>query len=228
MKLVIFDLDQTLVDLITIHNELTRKLFRRVFGVDATLTEIDFAGKSLLDNFKELAELKRIPDAEFNSGNRDLLESYEDLFEEAIPVDGSKYVLPGARELLSELTRMNHFIVLYTGGSRRIGESVLRITGLDKYFRLRFYGTEVKARADMVMMAIEQAGKLNNRSFQGRDVVIIGDSIRDIECGKEVKALTISVATGFHSRSQLQEKGADFIFDSLKDWRKIVDIINNS
>lgn len=227
MKLVIFDLDQTLVDLIDIHNEVTRKLFRRVFGVDARLTEIDFAGKSLLDNFKELAAFKRIPETEFNSKNQDLLGAYEDLFEESLPEEGSKYVLPGARELLSELTRTNHIIILYTGGSRRIGESVLRITGLGQYFRLTFYGTEVKARVDMVRKAIEQAEKLNNRRFQGRDVVIVGDSIRDIECGKEFNALTISVATGFHSHAQLREKGADFIFYNLNEWRKIVDIINN-
>lgn len=38
MKLVIFDLDQTLVDFISIHDEVTQKLFRRYFSVDARLT----------------------------------------------------------------------------------------------------------------------------------------------------------------------------------------------
>ncbi len=228
MKLVISDLDQTLVDLIVIHDEITRKLFQRVFGIDARLTGIDFAGKNMLDNFKELAAFKKIPEAKYSAEQPGLLESYEDLFVEAIPQDGAKYVLPGARELLAELTADKHFIVLYTGGSRRIGESSLRITGLDKYFRLCYYGTEVKARVDMVRKAIEQAGKMNSRIFQGRDVVVIGDSIRDVECGKEVKALMISVATGFHSRLQLQEEGADFVFDNLTDYRKIADIIKNS
>ena len=58
MKLVIFDLDQTLVDLIFIHDETTRQLFQKHFGVEARLTEIDFAGKSLLQCFADLGKLK--------------------------------------------------------------------------------------------------------------------------------------------------------------------------
>jgi beta-phosphoglucomutase-like phosphatase (HAD superfamily) len=55
VKLIVFDLDQTLVDFISVHDEVTQKLFRDFFGVDARLTEIDFAGKSLTENFRELA-----------------------------------------------------------------------------------------------------------------------------------------------------------------------------
>lgn len=59
MKLVIFDLDQTLVDFLSIHDEVTRELFKKSFGVDVRLSEIDFSGKSLTDNFGELARLKK-------------------------------------------------------------------------------------------------------------------------------------------------------------------------
>lgn len=43
-----------------------------------------------------------------------MLESYQDLFEQAIPEEGPKYVLQGARELVSELTKNKHLLVLYT------------------------------------------------------------------------------------------------------------------
>jgi beta-phosphoglucomutase-like phosphatase (HAD superfamily) len=61
MKLVIFDLDQTLVDFLSVHNEVTRRLFKRFFNVAIRLTEIDFTGKSLTENFSELVRLKNIP-----------------------------------------------------------------------------------------------------------------------------------------------------------------------
>ena len=51
MKLIIFDLDQTLVDFLSVHDEVTRRLFKTLFNVDVRLSEIDFAGKSLNDNF---------------------------------------------------------------------------------------------------------------------------------------------------------------------------------
>lgn len=227
MKLVIFDLDQTLVDLINIHDKVTQTLFKGQFGVDARLTDIDFTGKSLLDNFKELARLKKIERKNFDAKSSGLLGKYEDIFEKAIPADGSRYVLPGARELLSGLKRANQFIVLYTGGSRRIGEAVLRITGLKEYFELRFYGTEVKERLEMVQMAIRQAERISGRKFKGKDVVIIGDSIRDVDCAGAIDGYAIAVATGFHSLEQLKERGADLVVDSLRDWEKLVSIITS-
>ncbi len=61
MKLVIFNLNQTLVDFIYVHGDVKPKLFRDFFGVNARLTEIDFAGKSLTEYFRELAKLKSAP-----------------------------------------------------------------------------------------------------------------------------------------------------------------------
>ena len=51
MKLIIFDLDQTLVDFIAIHDEAVYRLFKTLFTVEARLTEIDFAGRSLTETF---------------------------------------------------------------------------------------------------------------------------------------------------------------------------------
>lgn len=58
MKLGILDVDQTLVDFLSVHDEVTRRVFKRSFNVDARLTEIDFTGKSLVENFSKLARLK--------------------------------------------------------------------------------------------------------------------------------------------------------------------------
>lgn len=222
MKLVIFDLDQTLVDFLSVHDEVTRKLFKRLFNVDARLSEIDFAGKSLGENFHELARLKNIPEDAFRTKSHHLLESYETIFGESLPGEATKYILPGARELLRELARTDNIVALYTGGSPGIVSQVLGATGLGGYFRFCLYGTEVETRADMVRLAIEKAEKLTGREFRDKDIVIIGDSIRDVECGKLFHALMIAVATGFHSRGQLSAAGADYLFENLKDYRKVL------
>jgi len=222
MKLIIFDLDQTLVEFLSVHNEVTQRLFKKFFDIDAKLTEIDFTGKSINDNFRELARLKNIPEDIFRNKSQQLLESYETTFSESLPPDAVKYVLPGAKELLSELSKTDHIIALYTGDSPEIVSSVFRATDLGKYFKFCLYGTEVENRADMVRLAIEKAEKLTGREFRGKDVVIIGDSTRDIECGKPFNALTIAVATGFHSQVQLSAAGPDYLFADLKDYRKVL------
>ncbi|MBI2850933.1 MAG: HAD family hydrolase [Chloroflexi bacterium] len=222
MKLVIFDLDQTLVDFIEIHNRVVQRLFKEFFGVDAKLTEIDFAGRSLDDNFRELARLKNVPEDTFKKDSRRVLESYDAAFGKSLPADGAKHILPGARELLSELSKTDHIIALYTGDSPAIVDAVFRVTGLGKYFKFCQYGTEVATRADMVRLALEKAGKLAGREFKNKDIVIIGDSLRDIECGKLFSALIIAVATGFHSQAQLSAAGPDYLFADLKDYRKVI------
>jgi phosphoglycolate phosphatase len=225
MKLIIFDLDQTLVDFLSVHDEVTRRVFKRFFNVDARLTEIDFAGKSLTENFSELARLKDIPEDIFRKKSNQLLESYETTFDESLPNDATKYVLPGAKRLLSELSKTNHIVALYTGDSSKIVNHVFRATGLGRYFRFCFYGTEVESRSDMVKLAINKAEKSTGREFRDKNIVIIGDSVRDIECGKSFNALTIAVATGFHSEEELLKAKPDYLFDSLKEYRKVLKAI---
>lgn len=227
MKLIIFDLDQTLVDFLSVHDEVTRRLFKKFFHIDARLTEIDFAGKSLTENFHELARLKNIPDDVFQEKRHQLLDSYETAFGQSLPKDAAKYILPGARELLDELSKTEHIVALYTGDSPGIVDRVFSATNLGKYFEFCLYGTEVETRADMVRLAVEKAERLTGRKFRDKDVVIIGDSIRDVECGKLFKALTIAVTTGFHSEEELSKAGPDYLFKSLENRQSVLEAIGS-
>ncbi|MDP2931779.1 MAG: HAD hydrolase-like protein [Chloroflexota bacterium] len=51
---------------------------------------------------------------------------------------------------------------------------------------------------------------------------MIGDSVRDIECGRQFNALTIAVATGIYSADQLAKAHPDYLFKSLKDYKKVL------
>ena len=225
MRLVIFDLDQTLVDVTSVHNEATQILFKKLFGVDARLTEIDFTGKSLIENFLELARLKGIPENRLKEAIKELIENYDRIFGEVLPHEASRYILPGVRKLLEELSKTDNLIVLYTGDSPGIVDRVFQSTDLGKYFKFSLYGTEVEARADMVRLAIENAQRLTGKKFKNKDIVIIGDSVRDIECGQQFNALTIAVATGFHSAEKLSKAGPDYLFKDLRNYKKVLEAI---
>ncbi|MBM4453591.1 MAG: HAD family hydrolase [Chloroflexi bacterium] len=222
MKLVIFDMDQTLVDFISFHQQTTRQLFKKFFNVDAGLEEVDFSGRSMAENFIELARLKNISSEEVQKNAGKLLETYEMLFGQNIPRNGSRHILPGVKELLEELIRTDHVVVLYTGDSPGVAKHVLESTGLADYFEFCVYGTQARTRLDMVKMAIRKAEEMNEMKFRGKNVVIIGDSVRDINCGKEVGALTIAVATGPHSPQELAEHQPDFLFQDMSDYKKVL------
>lgn len=226
MKLVIFDLDQTLIDLISVHDATVQELFQRYFGVDASLREIDFAGRSLTENLAELARLKGVAHSEFIEKSKLLLESYEKTFQSKIPPIVSNYILPGVKPLLEELSKTPNSVVLYTGDSPGVTQRILQVTGLGKYFRFSVYGTEAGSRVELAQMAIKKAEQLTGFRFEGKDVVIVGDSVRDVECGKQLNALTIAVATGFHSEEELASKKPDYLFKNLEDYRRVLKIID--
>ena len=77
----------------------------------------------------------------------------------------------------------------------------------------------------MVKLAIQKAEKLAGREFKNKNIVVIGDSLRDIECGKLFSAVTIAVATGFHSKAELSKAEPDYLFKDLKHYQKVLKVI---
>jgi phosphoglycolate phosphatase len=225
MKLIIFDMDQTLVEVIDVHDEATRRVFKKFFNIEARLTEIDYAGRSLDDSFRTLANIKGIPGSEVREKLADMLRAYDAAFAASLPVDATGAILPGVRPLLDALAATGHLLALYTGDSPAVMQNVMEATGLGSYFRYRFSGTEVATRADMVRQAIATARRVAGRDFKGKDIAIIGDSVRDIEAGRVFGARTIAVATGRHSREELAATGPDYLFDSLENWRGVMQAI---
>jgi phosphoglycolate phosphatase-like HAD superfamily hydrolase len=222
MKLVIFDMDQTLVDFISIHKQTTRQVFKQIFNVSAGLEEVDFSGRNMADTFIELAQLKNISRDEIQRNAKSLLETYESLFGQNIPKNGSNHILPGVCELLEKLQSTDAIVALYTGDSPGIVKHVLTSTGLGRYFRICVYGTDTRTRVELAKLAMKKAEKITGFKFDGKNVVIIGDSTRDIDCGKDVNAITIAVATGPHSPKELAAHHPDFLFQNMEDYNMVL------
>jgi phosphoglycolate phosphatase-like HAD superfamily hydrolase len=130
--------------------------------------------------------------------------------------------LPGVNELLEALAKTDKIIALYTGDSPGIVKHVMSSTDLGKYFRFCVYGTEAGTRVELVKLAIKKAGEITGSTFDGNNVVIIGDSTRDIDCGKEVGAVTIAVTTGPHPPEELAAHHPDYLFQSMKDFDRVL------
>ncbi len=157
-----------------------------------------------------------------------MVESYERIFGEKLTKEASDHVLPGVRKLLEELSKTDNFVVLYTGDSAGIVDRVLKATGLGKYFRFAVYGTEAPTRVGIVRLAVGRAESITGKKFSDKDVIIIGDSLRDVNSGKQLGATTIAVATGFHSEEKLLASKPDYLFKSLKNYRKVLQAISES
>ncbi len=60
------------------------------------------------------------------------------------------------------------------------------------------------------------------RRFTGKQIVIVGDTPADIECGASLGVKAVAVATGRHSAEELAAYGPDHLFEDFADWRRVL------
>jgi phosphoglycolate phosphatase len=66
-------------------------------------------------------------------------------------------------------------------------------------------------------VALERASVEWGVTFHPRTVVVIGDTPRDVACGKHVGARTVAVATGRFDVTALEGVGADHVLKDMTD-----------
>ncbi len=226
-KLIIFDLDDTLVNFIEYYNIAFSETFKEIYGINSNLNEIDFAGKTIPNIIRELGELKEIEQELIEKRLDNALDCLADIFSKNVSEikNADEYILPGVNELLKELVNLGFVIGLMTGSTSKIARKILKVTDLLKYFDILTFGEEAKDRDGLLRKSLEKARKKFGIEFTKKSAILIGDSIRDIECGKKISALVIAIATGYHSYDILKEHDPDYVFNSLRNYKEIVEII---
>ena len=109
---------------------------------------------------------------------------------------------------------------IITGNAERIAWWKLDYIGIRRYFRFGLFGDEADSRIELAQRVYTKANAYFHTEFMPEDLVIIGDTIHDVRCGKAVGATTIAVTTGYHNdRSAFENEHPDFLVDSLTDKR---------
>ena len=65
----------------------------------------------------------------------------------------------------------------------------------------------------------------HGEEFSPENIFVIGDTPRDIECGKIIGAKTVAIATGDYSRDQLASHHPDFLFEDLSDTEHVISVL---
>ncbi len=213
-RLLLFDIDGTLVD--TGGAGLTALLdaTREVFGDDGPA--LDLAGATdngLLKNiFKAFGrEEDEVTTAAF-------FDSYHARLEANLLNDcfGSR-VLPGAMELLKELTEAGEAIGLLTGNTAAGAEVKMQHHGMEGFFPFGAYGDDHFDRNKLGPIALARAEREFSKSFSPENTIVIGDTPKDIKCAQALGARSVCVATGSFTVEQLGTEGADTVFEDFSD-----------
>ena len=196
MRLVLFDIDGTLITDGGAARHAYRSALAQIYGWEGDLTRYDFSGRTDPQITFMVLHDAGFDDAAINARMPELWDSYLDGLAKSATADRVR-VLPGIQTLLdSLLSHAGVLLGLLTGNIERGARLKLAPAGLNHYFSFGAFGSDSAAREELPPIAVERASRINGHRFAGRDVVIIGDSIYDVRCGVPHGATTIAIASG--------------------------------
>ena len=215
-RLLLFDIDGTLV-----RGGPAKKAFElameTTFGTAGPIDEHDFSGKTDPQIARELLRLAGFEDNAVDAGLGLLWSRYLKELESRL-AELPMTLLPGVRSLLDHLSaRSDVALGLLTGNIAEGARLKLDSVGLTEFFPIGGYGSDSEVREELTPFALRRASSLWGRSFSPPSVVVVGDTPRDVSCGKHSGTRTVAVATGRYGVERLAEAGADRVLENLDD-----------
>lgn len=219
--LLLFDIDGTLIVSGGAGEGALCDAMQVRFGINEDLEGITLAGATDALIARLLLEKHNLPVTPENVTA--LMDAYLSALPARLPRHDGR-LLPGIVALLDRLkAREDCVVALLTGNLVRGAELKLAYFGVWDYFEFGAFADDHHDRNELGGFARNRAKEKHGREFAPTDVVVIGDTPRDIECGRAIGARTVAIATGNYSREELQAHAPDLLFDDLSDTSAVVE-----
>ncbi|MDX2081163.1 MAG: haloacid dehalogenase-like hydrolase [Terrimicrobiaceae bacterium] len=219
-RLFLFDIDGTLITSGGAGEGALIDAMRTRFGVSEDLSGISLAGATDAWIARLLLEKHGLPVTVENQAS--LLDGYLHHLAERMPRHDGR-VLPGILDLLEDLRgRPDAVVGLLTGNVRRGAEIKLRHYGVWEFFAFGAFADDHHDRNQLGPFACQRALEFHGAEFPPERVFVIGDTPKDIACGKAIGAKTVAIATGHYAESDLASHAPDFLFADLRDTRAVL------
>jgi phosphoglycolate phosphatase len=219
-RLLLFDIDGTLIHSGGAGVHALKSAFKERFGIDDDLRDIEIAG--MTDSGIVVSILNKHKILPTNENVSGFLDSYVHFLSLELPRRKGK-LLPGVLELLERLKSRQHLVLaLLTGNVSRGAQLKLEHYGVWHFFEFGAFADDHRDRNRLGPFARARAKEKHGREFSASEIDVIGDTPRDIACGKALGARTVAVATGTWNRDRLSEYHPDFLIDDLSHVERVI------
>ena len=222
-RLLLFDIDGTLIHSGGAGVEALKRALTERFDIVDDLHDIEFAG--MTDSGIVLSILKKHQVPPTSENVAAFLDSYVHFLSKELPLRKGN-LLPGVLQLLQKLKTRKHVVLgLLTGNLARGAELKLNHYGVWHFFEFGAFADDHHDRSELGEFARNRAKEKHGQEFSAEEIDVIGDTPRDIACGRALGARTIAVATGTWSLEKLAEHKPDFLIDDFSEVDRLIDTL---
>ena len=222
IKAVIFDLDGTIVDF-NIDFKAARAeviYFLTKQGLSSSLFSVNESVFVMLKKAEKRMKEKGREEQEFVKLKENVI-SVVERYEAKAARETS--LIPDILETFKTLREMKLKIAIFTANGEKSTNYVLR------RFRLKQFFDAIITRESVSAVKPDPAhleATLKVLKVRPEEAIVVGDSVRDVECARQLKVLAVGVATGFSSIEDLTRAGADYLASSSTDIPTLVQQLN--
>jgi phosphoglycolate phosphatase len=128
-------------------------------------------------------------------------------------------VLPGVHRLIDAMKSMAEppLLGLLTGNIRLGAQLKLTRYQLWEHFQTGGFGDDSEDRIQIAIIARARGSQILRRKLCGEEILVIGDTPRDIACGRAIGARVLAVATGSYSIDQLGQDSPTWAVKALDE-----------
>lgn len=229
-RVLLFDIDGTLIRAVRrpeYRGRITQVLID-TFGTCGRIAEVDFGGKTDLLIYREALECEGFTPAQIRAQLPRLEAAMVALLEEMAATGEVFRLCEGVAELLEALAPDTRFVTsLLTGNVEKLAEAKLRTVGIWPYFKGRgAFGSDAEERDHLPAIAAARLADHLGVELLPSQLVIVGDTPRDIKCARHFGARVLAVASGAHSLEQLAAHRPDALLADLRDTPAVVRLLS--
>lgn len=219
-KLILFDIDGTLLTSGGAGERALRLGIKDRFGIDDDLKDIEIAGRTDSGIARQLLRKHGLPETAENFAR--FYDGYLHFLPKLLPETNGR-LLPGVIPLLEALkARQDVVLGLLTGNLERGAEIKLTHYGVWDYFEFGAYADDHHDRNELGRFACARATEKHGRKFAAERIYVLGDTPHDIACARAFGARAVAIATGNFSVQQLAETQPDALFEDLSDLPRVL------
>ena len=222
-RLLLFDIDGTLIHSAGAGVHSLRHTLTERFGIEDELGDIEIAGMTDSGIVMSILNKHRIPAT--NENVAAFLDTYVHFLSLELPRRIGQ-LLPGVLELLEKLKARTHLVLaLLTGNVSKGAQLKLEHYGVWHFFEFGAFADDHHDRNRLGPFARARAEEKHGYQFRTDQIDVIGDTPRDIACGKAFGARTVAIATGSWPRQELAAHHPDFLFDDLSNVDEVIRVL---